>query len=419
MREKLIVALLAIGIFLLASFFRLYGVNWDQNQHLHPDERFLTMVAGAISWPRSAGEYLDASTSPLNPHNRGFGFFVYGTFPIFFTKWVAELLDKADYNQLTIVGRQLSAIFDLGTVALVFLIAKSVIPTELKRVEGSLANARSSNKLRDSSTEFTLSLSNVLGMTSRTYWIFPLIAMFLYSIMVLPIQLSHFFAVDTYLTFFITLSFYLLIRIICHAEFISASNSNTREILRQAQDDKWKKILNSKIPHPSPLLIGEGLSVRFLYPILLGLSFGLALASKISALLFLPIIGLGIIIFFLRNRNLFMLFVLCSMFLFSSYLTFRLTQPYLFATGNIFDITLNQKVLDNWKQLKSFNDPKGWFPPAVQWIKTKPYIYPLKNMILWGLGLPLGIISIASSIYIIGLLGYWVIGLFKKKQLTI
>src|SRR4030042_4743607 len=109
MREKLTVAILAIGVLLLAAFFRLYGVNWDNNQHLHPDERFLTMVTGAVSWPTDIWEYLNTDSSPFNPHNRGYGFFVYGTFPIFFTKYIAEIFKKGDYNTLTIVGRQLSA----------------------------------------------------------------------------------------------------------------------------------------------------------------------------------------------------------------------------------------------------------------------------------------------------------------------
>ena len=114
--------LLFVAIFFLAAFFRLYGVNWDQGQHLHPDERFLTMVTGAIQWPRNLFEYLDSTNSPLNPHNKGFGFFVYGTFPIFFTKWFIETFAKADYNSITLIGRQLSAMVDLGTVVLAFLI---------------------------------------------------------------------------------------------------------------------------------------------------------------------------------------------------------------------------------------------------------------------------------------------------------
>ena len=40
-------------IFVLAFVLRIYGLNWDQGFHLHPDERFLTMLATDISLPHS------------------------------------------------------------------------------------------------------------------------------------------------------------------------------------------------------------------------------------------------------------------------------------------------------------------------------------------------------------------------------
>lgn len=39
---------LLIGVLVLGAYFRFIGVNWDDNYHLHPDERFLTMVETAI-----------------------------------------------------------------------------------------------------------------------------------------------------------------------------------------------------------------------------------------------------------------------------------------------------------------------------------------------------------------------------------
>lgn len=351
-----------IAIFLMASFFRLYGLNWDQNQHLHPDERFLTMVANAISWPKSFNEYLNTSVSPLNPHNKGFGFFVYGTFPVIFTKWIAESTGKGDYTNLTLIGRQLSAAFDLGTVILVFLICNQII------------EARSTkHELRESKKE---SKKDSLFVIRNSF--FALLSMFLYSTMVLPIQLSHFYAVDTYLTFFITLSFYLLIKII-----------------------NFPKILNTRY-----LILNT----------LLGISFSLALASKITAGLFIPIIGLGLIFFLLRTKKIILLLTSSFLLLTSVYFTFRLAQPYFFANPNIFDITPNAKVLDNWNQLRSFDDMSGGFPPAVQWITTKAYLFPLKNMMLWGLGLPMGLIAISAIIYfIVSLLHCFIVSLRTKK----
>ena len=161
-----------VVIFLLAAGLRFIGLNWDQNAHLHPDERFLTMVANSMRWPKTILEYLDTSSSPLNPHNIGYDFYVYGTFPVIFVKFIAEFLGKGDYNQLTLVGRTLSALFDLGTLLLIYLIAQKIFKKP----------------------------------------IISLIAALCYAASVLPIQLSHFFAVDPYLTFFLTLSFYLLLR---------------------------------------------------------------------------------------------------------------------------------------------------------------------------------------------------------------
>ena len=54
---------------LLAALLRFTGQNWDQGQNLHPDERFITMVATALQWPSGPGEYFDTAVNPLNPYN--------------------------------------------------------------------------------------------------------------------------------------------------------------------------------------------------------------------------------------------------------------------------------------------------------------------------------------------------------------
>ena len=324
-------AILFASILLLAAFFRLHNVNWDENQHLHPDERFLTMVTGSISWPTNLSQYLDTNRSPLNPHNQNYSFFVYGTFPIFFTNYVSEVVKQPDYNGITIVGRKLSAIFDLGTVILVFLIAKQLLKRPRPKADQPLA---------------------------ETINLLPHLSMLLYACLVLPIQLSHFYAVDSYLTFFTTLSFYLLINLL-------TVNFN---------------IFNT---------------------LLLGISLGLGVASKISAVYFLPIIALGFVLHLIKNKN-FYFFILSSILIFvSGYFTIRLAQPYLFSDTKLISIKLNPKILENWKELKSFDNPNSYFPPGVQWIKTKAYIFPLKNIIFWGMGLPIGLISLSAIFFLL------------------
>jgi len=312
-------------ILIFAFGVRVYGLNWDQNQHLHPDERFLTMVAGAMQWPKNLGEYFDTTRSKLNPHNIGFNFYVYGTYPVILVKYLAGVVKLDDYDSITLVGRFISAVIDTLVVFIVYLIAVEIF--KKKKV----------------------------GL-----W-----AAFFYSIMVLPIQLSHFFAVDTFSNFFIVLSFYLLIR------------------------------------------------SRF---ILLGISFGLAMAAKISAVTFVPIIA----IFPLHKaitekkwmKTIFSGFV-CLLF---CVLSFRLAQPYLFR--NI--IELNHKVLNNWKELETYLKPDIWYPPSTMWMSTGPLVLSFNSFVFLGVGFPLAVLIIIGLViqlirsknFLLVFWGVWIIGVF-------
>lgn len=167
----LLLLIVAIGV-----FFRFVGLNWDQGFHLHPDERFLTMVGVAGKIPDTLSNYLNPSISPFNPANNNFTFFVYGIFPVTLTKLLAILLHMDSYEKFNILGRILSALFDTITIFLVFLTAKLL--TEKQNLPKNIS----------------------------------LLAALFYAIAVLPIQLSHFFTVDIFLNFFTFLSFYLLLR---------------------------------------------------------------------------------------------------------------------------------------------------------------------------------------------------------------
>lgn len=169
MHKKYTLALL--GILLLAAYFRFVGINWDQHAHLHPDERFLTMVATNIRWPQTIWQYLDTHNSPLNPQNNDFSFYVYGTYPVILTKFVAQLLSYDTYNGITLVGRVLSGTADLFTLLIIFAIGRY------------------------------LTQKPMIGI----------LAAFSYAVAVLPIQLSHYFTVDPYATLFLTLTLWCII----------------------------------------------------------------------------------------------------------------------------------------------------------------------------------------------------------------
>jgi len=77
------------------------------------------------------GEYFDTVNSSLNPHNRGHGFYVYGTLPMFIARYVVEwIFGHSGFNVMTQVGRVLSSLADISVVLLVYLVAADKISDE-------------------------------------------------------------------------------------------------------------------------------------------------------------------------------------------------------------------------------------------------------------------------------------------------
>jgi 4-amino-4-deoxy-L-arabinose transferase-like glycosyltransferase len=165
--------LLALALILAAAAaLRLYGLNWDGGQWLHPDERRIYFVVLGLDWPHSLAEALSPS-SPLNP-----GFFAYGSLPFYLLKLAVTLLQPVfpalgDPGNLHLLGRPLAALFDLGTIYLTYRLATILLPAYHSRWGlrwGALLSAG------------------------------------LMSVAVLPVQLAHFYTVDPLLAFNVMLT---------------------------------------------------------------------------------------------------------------------------------------------------------------------------------------------------------------------
>jgi YYY domain-containing protein len=299
----------------VGAILRFSGLNWDQGTQLHPDERFLTMVEGSIRLPDSLGQYFDTANSPLNPHNAGHTFFVYGTFPIFLVRALVEWLPQTDPIQ--IYGRAASASFDVISLVLIYLIGARLY----SRRVGLLAAAFS-------------------------------------SLSVLLIQHAHFFVVDSFANTFILAGIYFAVRAL-----------------------EQERLANF---------------------IFFGVSLGLAVASKISSAPLAGVIALAILIRYLRLRDgedklgERRALALLATAAFVSLATFRIFQPYAFQGPSILGIIPNsewiQDIRDVGHQTAGYVD----FPPALQWANRTPVLFALGNLILWGLGAPLGILAWAG-----------------------
>src|SRR3954470_22546861 len=103
---RLLVAAALLGIVVFGGWLRLSHSNWDSSRHLHPDERYLTVVGSTIRWPSSPWQYLAVHHSPLSPYRTTSGRdYLYGQVPLFAGKLFATTLGEDDYGQLNIAGR--------------------------------------------------------------------------------------------------------------------------------------------------------------------------------------------------------------------------------------------------------------------------------------------------------------------------
>ena len=316
-RSRILIWILLIVVLAVGGYLRLVGMDWDGDQHLHPDERFLTMVESSISPVDSLSGYFDTGNSSLNPNNRGHGFYVYGTLPLFMVRYVAEFVDQTGYGGVHLVGRTLSAVVDLLSVFVVYLIGSQ------------LFNRR-------------------VGVLSAAFS----------AVAVLQIQQSHFFTVDTFVTFFTVLTFYFAVEV-----------ATAR---------------------------GDGLRLSSF--VLFGLSLGMAGASKINSIPVAITLPAAALLFWWRlpreSRSqeaprLILYVVLAGLI---SFLAFRVFQPYAFSGPGLLRIKPNQQWIEGLKSLRAQTTGDVDFPPALQWAR-RPLWFSLKNMVLWGLGLPYGILA--------------------------
>ncbi|BCX04887.1 MAG: hypothetical protein KatS3mg053_2825 [Candidatus Roseilinea sp.] len=391
-------------IFVVAAALRFYDLNWDQSQYNHPDERHVTNVISTLQMPRSFGEYLDPARSPLNPYNNRQSW-VYGTLPLFGGRALAEFLDQgcapanaaipaalgrllfgaaaADctqgfftgYEHIRLVGRLLSMLADTITVLVVYLTGR--------RLFG---------------------------------WRVGLLAAAFSALAVLHIQHSKFFVVESALTMFVAWCLYFCAR-------LATMEVNSRR-------DAYALWINAALA---------------------GLFAGLAVASKISAWPTAALTVVSIAVAMLRDRRATgpaVLTALTGVLIAgaTAFTGFRLTQPYGFVgsseiewayTTRACGVLTDPDEFQICQQTPSMPDtlariveripaflrpiiapsarwiaelqfaaaqssgtadpPWGW-----QWANRAAILFPLINIVFYGLGLPLGVAAVVGAFYLLG-----------------
>ncbi|MFN8642483.1 MAG: glycosyltransferase family 39 protein [Candidatus Binatia bacterium] len=312
------------------------------------------MVHNAIALPASFNEYLDTGRSPLNPNNRGFGFYVYGDLPLAIVQGLGRWAARPDVHlDAWLTGDELGTTY--GTVH------------RLGRLLSALCD--------------TLALALLYAVGARLYGrAVGLLAAALYAAAVLPIQQAHFFTVDAMANLFVVAALWL------------AARAATRA--RWSDDALFG------------LALGAGLACKLsVFPIaaLLAISVVLRVAAHaqqerdaaapprgprhlaqlaVRALLSLNVVAL------------------------TAVLTFRLLQPYAFVplyggptvtptawqvAANVLAPRLNPLWLDQMAKSRLQQAGADDAPPNHQWATRTPFVFPWRNLVRYGLGWPLGL----------------------------
>jgi YYY domain-containing protein len=347
--------MLLVLILIAGAYLRFTGQNWDDFTHLHPDERFLTGVVDRLGegfdptggdsdrllqlqacqerYPQTNGaatSIFDSQCSSWYPKNSGHGAYSYGELPLFIVKIAADLT------------------------------AASSGDIEWTRYNGVHLVGRSVNAVAD-----LLSVIFVFLIGRRLYnvWVGVLAATF-YATCVFAIQLSHYWTTDAMTNLPVLIAFWFAVRAMDRA--------------------RWYDFVG------------------------FGVGLGLAMATRINTALLGGVIVLAAIVYALpafdmslpgfERRRLFQrVFIGFFLAVGATIFTFRIANPHAFTGGpgilGFFNIIPYKPWVDELLKSQALATGNVDFPPNHQWASRTPYLFPWRNMVLWGMGVPLGLMA--------------------------
>ena len=373
-------------VFALAAYLRLTGANWGEGGGQHPDENHFSGVLESLRAQKCAdpaisvdvcppeqkhwigiGEYFNSATSPLNPYNRGFSFYVYGNLPMTIIRIAADATDQTSLREL---GRQFSAFADLLAILFLYLLVSRLYGRHI-----------------------------------------GLLAALFSALTVMQIQQSHFFTVDLFVNPFACLALWFAVAILQHED--------QKEESREQIFENREQGVEVEELHPTPennLSLNEKTSLQSLVinPLLLlsigfGFALGMAMASKINiAPLAIVLPAAFILRHFIQNKenkysltdhwklnaDYWTLVIICLLVGgLATLISFRIFQPYAFS-----GIGLNPQWVANIKEQRLQATGESDAVWNLQWAR-RSHFYSFTNLTVWGLGLPLGILAWAGFLY--------------------
>jgi YYY domain-containing protein len=375
---------IAFDIFLgvlivLGVYFRFAGNNWSEGMFLNPDELGATNIVMGIELPSSLDEYFNTRISPLSPYLKydeqgnqtGHGpdtGAVWGQWPFIIIRAAAEAATG-------IQEAVLPKLNDLRLQSCASVVEQegadpSCKPYDIVDYTG-FSDIRQLGRFLSALAD-TISLLALFGIGLRLYnRRIALLATALSALAATQIQQSHFMTVDNFGVMFAALAMYCAVRVAqkggwswyalfgCFYGMTLASRSNFAPlgamILVAAVIGHWEELRDEKLAILPRLIIPAGM-------------FALAVAVTV--------------------------------------LSFRIAQPMSFreTTGDtgFFTLHLNPDWLERMRYAEAVSGGSGGiagYPPAEHWANRPAIITPFVSIVLWGLGLPLGIAAFGGLLW--------------------
>ena len=397
-----------LGILLLGAYFRTLSLSdWDAGTGQHPDERFFSDVASTMRLPAGPGELYDSARSPMNPRNYDrFPLYVYGPFPQLITRAAAVTLTPAEalpaevrtlygppragldpnrpneprtdygfsvpnperafprlpplqwifnpdganmtaYGEIQKVGRGLAALFDLGSIVLVYLIGRRLFGARV-----------------------------------------GLLAALLAALTAMQIQQAHFFVDPIFSTFFCLLSLYWAVRV------AQGGGPLAYALLGLSIGAAMANRITMATLGGVAIIAALIAAMRYAQ----GVGEGSVAIGGPGARL----VPLALDRFMRRELPLLVLAGALTLLSFrtlapDSFIGSRPDSPVVSETlgllrgAGFLDMRPEPRFLGNLGAVQGLVSGEIDFPPSQQWVGRAPYVFPWVNMVRWGMGPGLGL----------------------------
>ncbi|MEP6984779.1 MAG: DUF2298 domain-containing protein, partial [Chloroflexota bacterium] len=348
-RSDILVGVLLAMVLLGGGYFRFIGQNWDEYTIWHPDERFFTNMTAQLNGPLS---FTDDNIDPIAQQNAT----CLGRYPG--TGGVGGYFDaQCSAMNPNNVGQGLMA-YGTFPAFLTRWTADALAQLKNDPTIAGYYGARGVGRIISALSEMLIILATFfIGLRLHGKWV-GLLAALLYSCTVFSIQQSHFYTADAVADLMVILA-------ILGAVWVQTDGK-----------------------------IGSY--------IFCGIFCGMALASRVNTA---PVIGLLFLAAILRGMPLLdgrlswnergRIFATCFVgvvvALFLAVLMFRLFNPYAFTGPGFFGLKPNFRWLQDVGEAQHLVSGDAESPPNWQWVGRTPYLFPFSNMVLWGMGIGLGL----------------------------